>query len=163
KEVLWSSMVKDTMKRKRPSFNESYHGYRSFSELLEDAQKEGLVELDKDKRSLTYVVSRFGEEMKNPPPAPPKAKSARRRKRRGGARGEASTGGKQLPLLRHQPRPRSPRRPRRQAGCPRGRAMRTSPSRVSQPVDPMRRRPPRQRRRSRIERRSLPFVVSVNY
>src|SRR5690242_6312988 len=37
KEVLWSSMVKDTMKRKKPSFNESYHGYRSFSELLEDA------------------------------------------------------------------------------------------------------------------------------
>ena len=37
KEVLWSSMVKDTMKRKKPSFNESYHGYRTFSELLEDA------------------------------------------------------------------------------------------------------------------------------
>ena len=37
KEVLWSSMVKDTMKRKKPSFNEAYHGYRTFSELLEDA------------------------------------------------------------------------------------------------------------------------------
>ena len=43
KEVLWSSMVKDTMKRKKPSFNEAYHGYRTFSELLEDAQKEGLA------------------------------------------------------------------------------------------------------------------------
>src|SRR5262249_37021594 len=43
KEVLWSSMVKDTMKRKKPSFNETYHGYRTFSELLEDAQKEGLL------------------------------------------------------------------------------------------------------------------------
>jgi uncharacterized protein (TIGR00288 family) len=64
KEVLWSSMVKDTMKRKKPSFNESYHGYRTFSELLEDAQKEGLLELDTDKRSRTYVVTRFGEEMK---------------------------------------------------------------------------------------------------
>ena len=83
KEVLWSSMVKDTMKRKRPSFNESYHGYRSFSALLEDAQKEGLVELDKDKRSLTYVVTRFGEEMKTPLPAPAPAKLAHRRKRRG--------------------------------------------------------------------------------
>src|SRR5262249_45747018 len=82
KEVLWSSMIKDTMKRKRPSFNESYHGYRSFSQLLEDAQKEGLVELDKDKRSLTYVVTRFGEEMKTPAPVPLKEKAARRRRRR---------------------------------------------------------------------------------
>ena len=40
KEVLWSSMVKDTMKRKKPSFNEAYHGYRTFSELLEDAASE---------------------------------------------------------------------------------------------------------------------------
>src|SRR5437588_8509132 len=31
KEVLWSSMVKDTMQRKKPSFNEAYYGYRSFS------------------------------------------------------------------------------------------------------------------------------------
>src|SRR3989441_7857773 len=68
KEVLWSSMVKDTMKRKKPSFNEAYHGYRTFSELLEDAQREGLLELDTDKRSRTYVVTRFGEEMKSPAP-----------------------------------------------------------------------------------------------
>src|SRR5690348_5798574 len=58
KEVLWSSMVKDTMKRKKPSFNETYHGYRTFSELLEDAQHEGLLELETDKRSRTYVVTR---------------------------------------------------------------------------------------------------------
>lgn len=89
KEVLWSSMVKDTMKRKRPSFNESYHGYRSFSELLEDAQKEGLVELDKDKRSLTYVVTRFGEELMNPLPQAPKAKQSRRRRRRNGKKDSA--------------------------------------------------------------------------
>src|SRR6266550_767318 len=50
KEVLWSSMVKDTMKRKKPSFNEVYHGYRTFSALLEDAQNQGLLELDTDKR-----------------------------------------------------------------------------------------------------------------
>src|SRR4051812_43802353 len=37
KDVLWSSMIKDTMKRKKPSFNESYHGYSTFSEMLEDA------------------------------------------------------------------------------------------------------------------------------
>src|SRR5207244_5258124 len=62
KEVIWSSMVKDTIKRKKPSFNETYHGYRTFSELLEDAQKEGLLELDTDKRSRTYVVTRFASE-----------------------------------------------------------------------------------------------------
>src|SRR3954464_3915679 len=69
KEVLWSSMVKDTMKRKKPSFNEAYHGYRTFSELLEDAAREGLVELETDKRSRTYVVTRFGSEMKKAAPA----------------------------------------------------------------------------------------------
>src|SRR5262245_38570683 len=80
KEVLWSSMVKDTMKRKKPSFNESYHGYRSFSELLEDAQKEGLLELDTDKRSRTYVVTRFGAELNAPAPAPAAKKKSRRRR-----------------------------------------------------------------------------------
>src|SRR5437899_3363612 len=63
KDVLWSSMIKDTMKRKKPSFNETYHGYRTFSELLEDAAQHGLLELDTDKRSRTYVVTRFGSEM----------------------------------------------------------------------------------------------------
>ena len=63
KEQLWSSMIKDTMKRKKPSFNEAYHGYRTFSELLEDAAREGLLELETDKRSRTYVVTRFGAEM----------------------------------------------------------------------------------------------------
>jgi uncharacterized protein (TIGR00288 family) len=82
KEVLWSSMIKDTMKRKKPSFNESYHGYRTFSELLEDAQKEGLLELETDKRSRTYVVTRFGDELRTQPAAssqPIKKKSRRRR------------------------------------------------------------------------------------
>jgi len=79
KEVLWSSMIKDTMKRKKPSFNEAYHGYRTFSELLEDAQKEGLVELDTDQRSRTYVVTRFGSEITaGPAPAVP-PKDRRRR------------------------------------------------------------------------------------
>jgi uncharacterized protein (TIGR00288 family) len=80
KEVLWSSMIKDTMKRKKPSFNEAYHGYRIFSELLEDAQKEGLVELDTDKRSRTYVVTRFGAELNTPGPPPAVRKSPRRRR-----------------------------------------------------------------------------------
>jgi uncharacterized protein (TIGR00288 family) len=64
KEVLWSSMVKETMKRKKPSFNESYHGYRTFSDLLADAEKQGIVRLRTDSRSGTYVVVGFGKEEK---------------------------------------------------------------------------------------------------
>jgi uncharacterized protein (TIGR00288 family) len=64
KEVLWSSMVKETMKRKKPSFNESYHGYRTFSDLLEDAEKEGIIQLRTDTRSGTYVIVGFGKEHK---------------------------------------------------------------------------------------------------
>ncbi|MGE3809553.1 MAG: OST-HTH/LOTUS domain-containing protein, partial [Gemmataceae bacterium] len=66
------------MKRKKPSFNESYHGYRTFSELLEDAQKEGMIEIETDKRSGTYVVKRFGSEMSAEPP-PARMKPRRRR------------------------------------------------------------------------------------
>src|SRR5439155_10783623 len=83
KEVLWSSMIKDTMKRKKPSFNEAYHGYRTFSELLEDAQKEGLLELDTDKRSRTYVVSRFGSELSSAAAPVLKKKPSRRRRSSG--------------------------------------------------------------------------------
>src|SRR4051794_19873576 len=92
KEVLWSSMIKDTMKRKKPSFNETYHGYRSFSELLEDAQTQGLLELDTDKRSRTYVVTRFGSELSSKPAVEERRERTRedgatpaRRKRRGGS------------------------------------------------------------------------------
>jgi uncharacterized protein (TIGR00288 family) len=71
KEVLFSSMVKDTMKRKKPSFNEEYHGYRTFSELLEDAAANGLIEIERHKGSGTYVVTRFGSEPKMTlPPVP---------------------------------------------------------------------------------------------
>jgi uncharacterized protein (TIGR00288 family) len=79
KELIFSSMAKDTMKRKRPSFNEEYFGYRTFSELLEDAARNGLVEIEKHKTSGTYVILRFGDEMKLPlstaaqPPAKPLA------------------------------------------------------------------------------------------
>jgi uncharacterized protein (TIGR00288 family) len=90
KEVLWSSMIKDTMKRKKPSFNEEYHGYRTFSELLEDARASGLLELEKHKTSGTYVVTRFGAELRNAPSVPASAaklgggNGGRARKPRGG-------------------------------------------------------------------------------
>ncbi len=58
-DVIHASMVKDTMKRKQPSFTESNYGYRSFTQLLEDAQKSGFITLRKDQRSGTYVVEGF--------------------------------------------------------------------------------------------------------
>ena len=58
KDVLWSSMIKETIKRKRPTFSESQFGFRSFSELLEDAAKYGIIEITRDMRSGgTYVVT----------------------------------------------------------------------------------------------------------
>ncbi len=59
REVLWGSMIKQTMQRKRPSFSESYFGYRSFSEVLEDAESKGLIKLRRDPRSGSYVVTGF--------------------------------------------------------------------------------------------------------
>jgi uncharacterized protein (TIGR00288 family) len=64
KDVLHSSMIKDSIKRKLPSFNESYHGYRNFTELLEDAERHGIIKLKVDSRSGTYVVIGFGEPQK---------------------------------------------------------------------------------------------------
>jgi uncharacterized protein (TIGR00288 family) len=58
---LHSSLVKDTMKRKQPQFNEEYHGYTSFTRLLEDAQKQELLTLRKDARSGTYVIDEILE------------------------------------------------------------------------------------------------------
>ncbi len=60
KEVLWGSMVKETMKRKKPQFNETYFGYRTFSHLLEDAQRKGIVVLRRDQKSGSYVVEDLG-------------------------------------------------------------------------------------------------------
>lgn len=63
KEVLWASLLKETMKRKKPSFNETYHGFNTFSALLEAAQAEGLVSLERDDKRGTYSVVRFGDEL----------------------------------------------------------------------------------------------------
>jgi hypothetical protein len=48
------------MKRKRPSFNESYYGFRTFSHLLEDAQRRGIVILRRDQKSGSYIIEDLG-------------------------------------------------------------------------------------------------------
>ncbi len=55
-EKIWGSMVKQTLKRRNPGFNESYYGFRSFNALLESAEKRGDLVLDRDEKSGGYIV-----------------------------------------------------------------------------------------------------------
>ncbi len=57
RDPIQASLIKDTIKRKQPSFSEAAHSYRSFTELLEDAQTNKLIVLREDPRSGTYLVS----------------------------------------------------------------------------------------------------------
>ena len=59
REKLWGSMIKQALKRRRPGFNESYYGVRSFSDLLEEAERRGLMSLSPDERSGGYVIQKI--------------------------------------------------------------------------------------------------------
>ncbi|TLY59363.1 MAG: NYN domain-containing protein [Gammaproteobacteria bacterium] len=55
-DKIWGSMVKQTLKRRRPGFNESYYGFRSFNKLLEEAAERRLIALERDDKSGGYVI-----------------------------------------------------------------------------------------------------------
>jgi uncharacterized protein (TIGR00288 family) len=55
-EKIWSSMVKQALRRRKPGFNESFYGFRSFNELLEDAAQHALLMLERDDKSGGYRV-----------------------------------------------------------------------------------------------------------
>ena len=55
-DKVWGSMVKQAIKRRQPGFNESYHGFRTFGSLLEEAQARGLLRLEADERSGGYII-----------------------------------------------------------------------------------------------------------
>jgi uncharacterized protein (TIGR00288 family) len=57
-DKIWGSMVKQTLKRRNPGFNESYFGFRTFSELLEEAQSHKLLTLEPDQKSGGYIIKR---------------------------------------------------------------------------------------------------------
>jgi uncharacterized protein (TIGR00288 family) len=57
-EKIWGSMVKQTLKRRNPGFNESYYGFRTFSDLLEEAQARKLLTLEPDQKSGGYIIRR---------------------------------------------------------------------------------------------------------
>jgi uncharacterized protein (TIGR00288 family) len=55
-EPIWGSMIKQAIKRRHPGFNERAYGFRSFNDLLADAQKRGLLTLRADEKSGGYIV-----------------------------------------------------------------------------------------------------------
>ena len=55
-EKIWGSMIKQAMKRRNPGFNETYHGFKSFNSLLEEAAIRGLLRLEHDEKSGGYIV-----------------------------------------------------------------------------------------------------------
>jgi uncharacterized protein (TIGR00288 family) len=57
-EKIWGSMVKQALKRRNPGFNESYYGFKTFSDLLEQAQSRGLVTLEPDQKSGGYIIKK---------------------------------------------------------------------------------------------------------
>lgn len=61
-EKVWGSMVKQTLKRRKPGFNEAYHGFRSFGELLEEAQARNLIEFERDEKSGGYIIKGYAHE-----------------------------------------------------------------------------------------------------
>lgn len=58
-DKLWGSMVKQTLKRRRPGFNESYYGFESFGKMLEEAQSRGFLTLELDDRSGGYIIRKI--------------------------------------------------------------------------------------------------------
>jgi uncharacterized protein (TIGR00288 family) len=61
-DQIWGSMVKQALKRRKPGFNESYYGFRSFSKLLDEAEARNLVTLDHDEKSGGVIIKRFSVE-----------------------------------------------------------------------------------------------------
>jgi len=59
---LWGSMIKQTLKRRKPGFSESVYGFSSFSDLLEEAAKRGQLQLERDAKSGGYIVLGTGEQ-----------------------------------------------------------------------------------------------------
>jgi len=55
-ERIWGSMVKQALKRRNPGFNETYYGFGAFSDLLEEAEKKGLIKLEPDEKSGGYII-----------------------------------------------------------------------------------------------------------
>jgi uncharacterized protein (TIGR00288 family) len=56
-DKLWGSMVKQALKRRKPGFNETYHGFRSFGKLLEEMASRDMLKMDHDQKSGGYIIT----------------------------------------------------------------------------------------------------------
>ena len=56
-DKLWGSMVKQALKRRKPGFNESYHGFRSFGKLLEQMESKSMLKIEHDQKSGGYIIT----------------------------------------------------------------------------------------------------------
>ena len=55
-------MVKQALKRRKPGFSETYHGFRTFGKLLEEAQSRKLLKLELDEKSGGYIIRSLAQE-----------------------------------------------------------------------------------------------------
>jgi hypothetical protein len=55
-EKIWGSMIKQTLKRRKPGFSESYYGFRSFGQLLEEAETQEILQLERDEKSGGFII-----------------------------------------------------------------------------------------------------------
>jgi uncharacterized protein (TIGR00288 family) len=55
-DKIWGSMIKQALKRRKPGFNESYYGFKSFGNLLEEAEAKGILELERDQKSGGFII-----------------------------------------------------------------------------------------------------------
>ena len=57
---IWASVLKEAIKRRKPDFSEGRYGFRTFGNLLEEAQARGLLEFGRDEKSGAYVYRSHG-------------------------------------------------------------------------------------------------------
>jgi uncharacterized protein (TIGR00288 family) len=55
-DSIWGSMVKQTLKRRKPGFSETHYGFRSFGQLLEEAEERGIIKLERDEKSGGFLL-----------------------------------------------------------------------------------------------------------
>jgi uncharacterized protein (TIGR00288 family) len=61
-DKIWGSMVKQALKRRKPGFNESYYGFRSFGKLLDEAESRKLLTLEHDEKSGGVIIKSVGQD-----------------------------------------------------------------------------------------------------
>ncbi|OEZ56484.1 NYN domain-containing protein [Duganella sp. HH105] len=84
---IWASVLKEAIKRRKPDFSESYYGFRTFGNLIEECKARGLLEFGRDEKSGAYVYRGTGV----PTPGLQGGESSSA----DGAQGDGQDGGKQ--------------------------------------------------------------------